>query len=314
MLSVLIPIYNQNCSNLIFALQHQIELLHVPVEIIAIDDASIVYKEENRKALNNTNHRYIELPNNIGRAAIRNKLATIAKYDYLLFMDCDTYPASDYYLHNYIQCLQSHSYQNGVICGGYKYSLQPPVDTQQLFRWKYGRNREQNLAVERNKFPYKSFSSFNFCIPSKVFASIQFDETIKGYGHEDTWFGIALKENKVPVIHIDNELFQVSIDKTDIYLEKSRNAVKNLYTLYTTSDKMSMFEQIKLIRVFEKIKKMRLCAMGAFLYDVSKENLEKNFHSHHPLLVLFDFYRLGLLCKESLLANNNSLLPNKDEV
>lgn len=51
-----------------------------------------------------------------------------------------------------------------------------------------------------------------------------------------------------------------------------------------------------------------------FLYDVSKENLEKNFHSHHPLLVLFDFYRLGLLCKESLLASNNSLLPNKDEV
>ena len=75
-----------------------------------------------------------------------------------------------------------------------------------------------------------------------------------------------------------------------------------------------MFEQIKLIRVFEKIKKMRLCAMGAFLYDVSKENLEKNFHSHHPLLVLFDFYRLGLLCKESLLARNNSLLHNKDEV
>ena len=62
-------------------MQHQIDQLDVPVEIVAIDDSSIVYKEENRKALNNTNHRYIELPNNIGRAAIRNKLATIAKYE-----------------------------------------------------------------------------------------------------------------------------------------------------------------------------------------------------------------------------------------
>ena len=58
MLSVLIPIYNQNCSKLIYALQQQIELLHVPVEIVAIDDASTVYKEENKNALNHTRQVY----------------------------------------------------------------------------------------------------------------------------------------------------------------------------------------------------------------------------------------------------------------
>jgi glycosyltransferase involved in cell wall biosynthesis len=298
MVSVLIPIYNQNCSELIFALQQQIELLDVPVEIIAIDDASIVYKEENRKAITCPNHKYIELNNNIGRAAIRNKLATIARYEYLLFMDCDTYPASDSFLLNYIQCIHSNVGQDGVICGGYKYSLHPPENPQQLFRWKYGKKREEKPAAERNKSPYKSFSSFNFCIHNKVFSTIRFDETIKGYGHEDTWFGIALKENKISVVHIDNELFQVFIDDTAMYLEKSRNAVKNLYTLYTTSDKMSMFEQIKLVRVFEKTKKMGLCSITVVLYELLQQTCEQNFYSKKPSLALFDFYRLGLLCRE----------------
>jgi len=38
---------------------------------------------------------YIQLDNNIGRAKIRNLFLKYAKYDYLLFLDCDTFIISD---------------------------------------------------------------------------------------------------------------------------------------------------------------------------------------------------------------------------
>jgi cellulose synthase/poly-beta-1,6-N-acetylglucosamine synthase-like glycosyltransferase len=55
-----------------------------------------------------------ELDRNIGRARIRNRLADMAKYSTLLFMDCDSQVSDDQYINRYIPFFG----KDVVVCGG----------------------------------------------------------------------------------------------------------------------------------------------------------------------------------------------------
>jgi glycosyltransferase involved in cell wall biosynthesis len=90
-LSVLIPVYNFNIAPLVVELAQQCAGTGLPWEILCIDDgSSLVFREQNRTLQGRAGIRYEELPDNIGRAAIRNLLAEKAVFPYLLFMDCDS--------------------------------------------------------------------------------------------------------------------------------------------------------------------------------------------------------------------------------
>ena len=109
---------------------------------------------------------YIELEKNIGRSAIRNLFLEHAKYDNLLFLDCDSIISSeeDFFVEKY---LQHNSEKVGVICGGCDYPIKSPRIKFRL-RWKYGIKRELKMAEERAKNPYKSFMTSNFMIKKDV--------------------------------------------------------------------------------------------------------------------------------------------------
>ena len=59
------------------------------VEIIIGDDGSSAEYHEKYRSLEGENVRVISSEKNIGRAAIRNRLALEAKGDFLLFIDAD---------------------------------------------------------------------------------------------------------------------------------------------------------------------------------------------------------------------------------
>ena len=89
MISILIPTYNYNITRLVADLHQQALDTYVDFEIIVIEDGSTLFVEDN-KAVNDFEFcRYIILSENIGRSAVRNKLADEAKFGHLLFMDCD---------------------------------------------------------------------------------------------------------------------------------------------------------------------------------------------------------------------------------
>ncbi len=89
MLSICIPTYNVFLQELVNELTQQINRDQLDAEIVIIDDFSQEkYKIENRKCESTTH--YIELPENIGRAKIRNRFLYVAKGDHLLFLDCDS--------------------------------------------------------------------------------------------------------------------------------------------------------------------------------------------------------------------------------
>lgn len=290
-LSICIPIYNQNVTPLVNELRAQALRADCQFEILLMDDASTRYKEANSRLCELEGVRFIGLEKNVGRSVIRNKLADEAFYDYLLFMDCDVLPYSPDFLEKYIQ-MEGHD----VVVGGYRYEEQPISDAY-TFRWKYGKKREERSAATRNRRPNDSFSTFNFLIKKSIFKQVRFDESLKGYGHEDTFFGISLKEAGVKVTHIDNPLLHLGYDNSAVFLEKSRNSVHNLWAIYgKVADRDGFADSVKLLRYYRSLERSGLVSLCATLFTYADKVLQYNLLGKSPYLFLFDLYKLGTLC------------------
>ncbi len=81
MLSILIPVYNFDIRKLVVDLHFCCTSENIKFEIICFDDGSErAFKEINAELKHLSNCTYTELPQNIGRSAIRNKLAQNANY------------------------------------------------------------------------------------------------------------------------------------------------------------------------------------------------------------------------------------------
>ncbi|MEM9849137.1 MAG: glycosyltransferase, partial [Bacteroidota bacterium] len=140
MLSILLPIYNFNCLPLVTDLLQQCEAAQIIFEIIALEDASTQYLAQNSRIKKLSKHiTYERLSQNIGRSSIRNLLAEKAKYEYLLFLDCDSAVVNNQYIQNYIKALNS----NQLLYGGRVYRAQAPENKQLILHWKFGKYREQ---------------------------------------------------------------------------------------------------------------------------------------------------------------------------
>lgn len=191
MLSILIPTYNYVCVKLVTDLQQQAERLECPYEILVADDASEeAFKRENRKINGIPGCKYIELQENVGRSRIRNILGHLARYDYLIFMDCDASVVGSDFLSRYMTVRNAAE----VVYGGLVHPEQLPSPEVSL-AYLYEKNAEPHFTAEKRALhPYKVFRTFNFMILRETFLKHPFDETITHYGHEDTLFGLALKK------------------------------------------------------------------------------------------------------------------------
>lgn len=289
MLSILIPVYNFDVNNLIQILCNQSDELNIPIEIICIDDYSDnTFREKNRAIKNRKFVKYIELDKNIGRSAIRNKLASLASFDYLIFIDADTIPETNNFLKKYCDNID----QQTVVYGGRSYQKEKPVNSSYYLHWLYGSRREVKLCVERNKNPYHSFMTNNFMIPKSIFSSIQFDESLVGYGHEDTLFGLELKKRKIPVKHINNPMIHIGLETAEIFLSKSEKAVENLLRIYK---KYNLSNEIKILKYFLFFQKLKLDGFLKVLYFFLNKTFKKNILGKNPSLLLFDLYRLSYM-------------------
>jgi cellulose synthase/poly-beta-1,6-N-acetylglucosamine synthase-like glycosyltransferase len=290
MLSILIPIYNYQITDLIQDLYKQIEENLVHAEIIIVDDASSMFVDENSKLNDLENVRYEKLENNIGRSAIRNYLASKAQYDYLLFIDCDAKVNNSNFIKNYVQSINENK---EVVCGGLKYKQIAPIDHKLYFRWYYGIKREYRTAVDRIENPYKSFSSFNFLIRKDIFQAIKFDEKLTTYGHEDTLLGIEIKKQNRNITHVNNPLLHDGLEKTDVFIHKTKQSVKNLKYLHNNyTDKEALVKSIKLLKYINIIKKIRFSWLFNLCFKAFNNSILKNLRTQHPSLKLFDLYKI----------------------
>lgn len=290
-LSICIPIFNKDVSPLVRELRRQALDLSCVFEILLMDDGSTEYLTENGALDSLECVRYMRLERNVGRSAVRNRLADEALYEYLIFMDCDVYPDSSSFLRDYLRMEGAD-----VVVGGYCYGDEP-TSKAHLLRWKYGKNREERSAEERGKRPNDSFSTFNFMIRKSLFERVRFDESLCGYGHEDTLFGLCLKRAGIEVTHIDNPLTHLSYDASELFLEKSGNSVRNLWDIYCkVEDADSFADSVKLLRCFRRLDGFGLTKVMAALFPLTERIFRWNLLGGCPSLFLFDLYKLFLLC------------------
>lgn len=296
MISICIPIYNVDCRALLFELSAQAERLEVPYELLAIDDGSEESFRSLHRSLDLPHLRYLELEENVGRSKIRNLLIRESHYPYLLFMDCDVSVPSGNYLSDYLVCCRP-----GYICyGGRVYDKQPP-EHPYLLHWKYGTDRESLPAEIRREKPNYGFCTNNFLADKNLLLQTGFNETIRGYGHEDTLIGWELAEKGILIHHINNPLIHIGLEDVSVYLGKVKNSLTNLRQIAFLLEERGADPSLLsgLISFRRRLEKLGLNFLAILFYRLFKSCMLRHLKGKHPSLIVFDLYRLSYYCSLS---------------
>jgi len=226
--SILIPVYNEDVTELVHSLHQQMLLLEQSGELIILDDASpsVAVRKRNQELGKLENVIYRESNENIGRSRARNKLADLSSGKGLLYLDADVSIPSNAFLKQY----QDYFQREMVVVGGHYYSKQRPVHSL-LLNWNYARKYEAKPAEVRQKNVYRGFISMNFLIPRTWIKTIGFPTNVKGWGHEDTLFGHLLEKKNLSVLHIDNPVLHLGLSEASEYLKKQEEAIQQALVL-----------------------------------------------------------------------------------
>lgn len=294
-LSVLIPVYNYDCTSLVVSLLAQLEKTLIRYEVIVGDDSSTMDILDRQilgkfidsgllKVIDNGMEDLI----NIGAGRMRNRLANTATNEWLLFLDSDVSIISPRYVDNYIQIIDNHPCD--VISGGFCYQEKKPIKAYQL-KYYYGRKVECRSLSYRQRNPYTSFISMNFIVRKTVYISLPMDKNAS-MGYEDALWSQTLKLNKIKILHINNpvnhdikETNRQVIDKNYLYVDNLKN-YRHIYLPGT----------VKLLDVYRKIEKFKLnpiIYVASLLLRSSLEYLLITYPSKIKLLSILKLFRIS---------------------
>ena len=275
-LSVLIPVYNNSCVQLVRALHQQLSQTDISFEIIIADDGSTdrSFIDENKSLSLLTHVQYLIRKKNIGRAAIRNVLVQQANYSWLLFIDGDLFIKNDSYIHRYL----AFDENNTVVYGGYTISGNYPDN----LRWRIEKKHEEKSSADkRQQHPYHDFHTCNFLVKKNIMKRIPFNEKIREYGYEDVLWGKQLKEHHITLTHIDHPVSFERFEDNKTFIQKTEEA---LHTLYTLSTPLKGYSSV--------LNYSFLHPLLNFLYGRIGKYLRKQLIDNNPPLFLFYIYKL----------------------
>ena len=284
MISILIPVYNVTVYSLVQELSEQLDDLNLKGEIIVFDDGSNdLYKVQNRSVTSLKHVFYQELDKNYGRIRIRQLLAGTANNNWLLFIDADSVILKSKFLSNYFECL-SKGYD--VYVGGTTYQQEKPSNCSLTLHWKYGAKREPRSHSRRSN---------NFLIAKEIFSKLNFPESLIGYGHEDTWIQIELRKKNRKILLIDNPVQHAGLEATPVFLEKTKNALRNLVVLVEVAGKEEIRRTVALYKLYLLLRELGCISLVRSILKKRIEKINKNLNSCNPSLLQFDLYRLYYL-------------------
>lgn len=292
MVSLLIPTYNYDVVSLVKSLYKQLKKQEISFEIICFDNGSKSKVNLKNEQINDLDYCvFVSLKKNGGRSKIRNLLADKAAYDWLLFLDADVLPVSEKFIKIYLDSIRKEN-QN-VVYGGLKYVDNTPPDDEML-RWVYGKDREEIPLKERVLSPDMHFASANFLIEKSLFQQIKFDESLVEYGHEDTLLALNLKKKKIPIHQIDNPVYHLGLDKSKLFIVKTKKSIENL--MYLQNQQKIGIKDNRLLKRLDHLKKMKLNYLFSFLFKKLSRKMEHNLCSKRPSIFIYDLYKLGYIC------------------
>ena len=283
-LSILIPNYNNVCVELVAVLQQQAEALGIDYEILVADDAS-PQKDTIplNRPINELPHcRYIIKETNTGSAATRNYLGEQSQYHWLLFLDCDINIPNDHFLERYMS--DTHE---GVVNGGI--CIVNDDTLSHNLRYLYEKDAEPAHTAERRQAnKYHEFRSTNFMIEREVFEDCPFDERFTRSGYEDVLFGKMLKQQQIPVTHIDNPVMMTKFEANQDYVTKIERSMK---TLHTFRNELRGYSRILTFDSGIHISTVR--GIIRLWHRIFGNMERRNLCGSRPILKVFALYRLG---------------------
>jgi glycosyltransferase involved in cell wall biosynthesis len=292
-LSILIPTYNYDVYPLVKRLHGQATRNGINFEILVMDDGSPTPSPENESINELSGARYQKLEKNIGRSAVRNRLAATASHGLLLFLDADTAIIREDFLVTYLDSVKPEDH---IVYGGIVYQEAPPPADQRL-RWVYGNKREALAVNTRKKQPHLRFLTLNFLIRKSVFEQVRFNEDIPNLRHEDTLFALDTAKHGLRIEHIDNPVMHLGLESSVVFLQKSREACDALILL--VKKKLIDPENTALSRFATRYGQTLPGKVAVWLYNGFARQMERQLLSAKPSLALFDLYRLGYYLKKS---------------
>lgn len=290
MLSILIPTYNYNVYPLVTELKSQADALDIVYEILVQDDASKSFLEENTE-INLLQHcSYTLNHENLGRGNNINLLNNRAQFDYVLIMEADAFPEKKTYLQDLIASINKDTQ---VLFGGVTYPNEKP-GKEKLLRWKYGNERESVTLMERLKNPYHFVFTWNLLLKKELLSNYHFPYNIKDYGYEDVVFIKQLKENNIPIQHIENRLIHFNTESSLTFIKKTEKAITTLHQLIG-NNKLDL-KDTKLGKAYRIIQFWQLDIVIHFLFKRLSKQMIVNLTSSNPSLIVLDLYKLGYFC------------------
>jgi len=292
MLSVCIPVYNRNISNLLEDLIEQSRCLDKISEIVVLNDGSelpIVNPQ-----LTFENIRFLNNPTPLGRSAARNRLINEALGTYVLLLDAGAKLIHPDFLELWLQALEMSTEK--VFYGGSVYTDSPP-NKDFFVRWKVSICRESKSHQYRINNP-TGFKTNNVVIHKSIAEKLRFNEKLTKYGHEDTLYGFELLQQNIRVIQVDNPVQNEISDTNTVFVKKTMDATENLVlAMEQATNEQAFVQHVRLLSKYRAIIKkgfvtiLALC--GLLLLTSLKRSLEKGMKV--GLLFRFDLFKLLVL-------------------
>ena len=282
-LSILIPIFNCDCTEQVAALSCQAEAVTgLSYEIIVADDGSdnSEFRIQNSKLSTLPHVRLICRGKNVGRAAIRNFLCKEAKYEWLLFMDGDMGIPTENFVRQWLEADVEQVGYGGYIIG--------KGETGNL-RYMYEKQCEaMHKAKERRKRPYLHFHTCNFMIRKELMEAHPFDERFRKYGYEDVLFGKQLRKAGIQISHPDIPAGFFKYEDNAHFVSKTEEGLR---TLHEFKNDLRGYSQM--ITLTEGIHIGAVKGIIRLWHRLAGNIERKNLCGRTPSLYVFKLYKLG---------------------
>ena len=290
MLSICIPTYNTDCSELLDILAKQIAQLEETVEVLVCDDFSTDDVRKNQEACERNGFFFFENQSNLGSISTRIKLAKNSSFNWLLFVDADMLPNTDEYVIIYTNFITFN--KTDIAIGGCCYPNEiKPFN----LRLRYGRNREEVSAEKRQLNPYNSILFGNVLIKKELFSEVFDDFKDNAYG-EDIYLSSSLKSLNKDVVHLPNETYHLGLESNREFLKKIKKSGEmhaRLDSNYTLD-----LSHIKLVKTGSFLKKYRLHNLMKFTLAITSPLLKTLLITFGGPLLFVDLLRLFYFLKE----------------
>ena len=280
-LSVLIPTYNSNCSDLVFSVHGMLKQMNIPYEIIVADDGSTDEESvnSNRSIEKLENVKYIIRKENVGRACIRNFLAQQAQYKWLLFLDADVTIDRSRFIQKYLE------QDFDVILGGIivvKRVKKLENNLRYIVESKY---MESSTTAKRLRKQAKEFHTANFLVRKDIILKVPFNENFKHYGYEDVLFGKELNANGFHIHHINNPVTLIDFEENERFVEKTEESLR---TLHEFKNELKGYSALLKYAWLKPVLKP--------LYHIIGKLIRNNLAGNNPKVSLFNIYKLLYYC------------------